>query len=81
MSSRAIEHAAWIADQSPDFPSGHDDTVWSPGVAHGRVHSPRPRTRRRTITRSSRFLQKYVFSTDHKIIAMQYMFTGMAMAC
>ncbi len=26
------------------------------------------------------FWQKYVFSTDHKIIAMQYMFTGMAMA-
>jgi cytochrome c oxidase subunit 1 len=25
------------------------------------------------------FLQKYVFSTDHKMIAMQYMFTGMAM--
>ncbi|MBW2294976.1 MAG: cbb3-type cytochrome c oxidase subunit I, partial [Deltaproteobacteria bacterium] len=23
--------------------------------------------------------QKYVFSTDHKMIAMQYMFTGMAM--
>ena len=26
------------------------------------------------------FFQKYVFSTDHKIIAMQYLFTGMAMA-
>jgi cytochrome c oxidase subunit 1 len=26
------------------------------------------------------FAQKYLFSTDHKIIAMQYMFTGMAMA-
>jgi len=26
------------------------------------------------------FWSKYVFSTDHKIIAMQYMFTGMAMA-
>jgi cytochrome c oxidase subunit 1 len=26
------------------------------------------------------FAQKYVFSTDHKMIAMQYMFTGMAMA-
>jgi cytochrome c oxidase subunit 1 len=26
------------------------------------------------------FLSKYVFSTDHKIIGMQYMFTGMAMA-
>jgi cytochrome c oxidase subunit 1 len=26
------------------------------------------------------FLSKYVFSTDHKMIAMQYMFTGMAMA-
>ena len=26
------------------------------------------------------FWQKYVFSTDHKIIGMQYMFTGMAMA-
>ncbi|HIG71070.1 MAG TPA: cytochrome c oxidase subunit I [Myxococcales bacterium] len=25
------------------------------------------------------FFQKYVFSTDHKMIAMQYMFTGMAM--
>jgi cytochrome c oxidase subunit 1 len=25
-------------------------------------------------------LRKYLFSTDHKIIAMQYMFTGMAMA-
>ena len=25
------------------------------------------------------FWQKYVFSTDHKMIAMQYMFTGMAM--
>ena len=26
------------------------------------------------------FWQKYVFSTDHKIIGLQYMFTGMAMA-
>jgi len=26
------------------------------------------------------FFQKYVFSTDHKMIAMQYLFTGMAMA-
>ena len=26
------------------------------------------------------FWQKYVFSTDHKIIGMQYMFTGMVMA-
>jgi cytochrome c oxidase subunit 1 len=25
------------------------------------------------------FVRKYLFSTDHKIIAMQYMFTGMAM--
>ena len=24
--------------------------------------------------------KKYFFSTDHKIIAMQYLFTGMAMA-
>ena len=24
------------------------------------------------------FWSKYVFATDHKIIAMQYMFTGMA---
>jgi cytochrome c oxidase subunit 1 len=26
------------------------------------------------------FWSTYVFSTDHKMIAMQYMFTGMAMA-
>ena len=26
------------------------------------------------------FIQKYFWSTDHKIIAMQYLFTGMAMA-
>jgi len=26
------------------------------------------------------FVQKYLWSTDHKMIAMQYMFTGMAMA-
>ena len=26
------------------------------------------------------FFEKYVFSTDHKMIAMQYLFTGMAMA-
>jgi cytochrome c oxidase subunit 1 len=26
------------------------------------------------------FLSKYIFSTDHKIIGLQYMFTGMAMA-
>ena len=26
------------------------------------------------------FIWKYVFSTDHKVIAKQYMFTGMAMA-
>ncbi|MBW2665837.1 MAG: cbb3-type cytochrome c oxidase subunit I [Deltaproteobacteria bacterium] len=26
------------------------------------------------------FVSKYVFSTDHKVIAMQYLFTGMAMA-
>ena len=25
------------------------------------------------------FWSKYVFSTDHKMIAMQYMFTGIAM--
>ena len=26
------------------------------------------------------FWQKYIFSTDHKVIAMQYMFTGIFMA-
>ena len=26
------------------------------------------------------FFRKYLWSTDHKIIALQYMFTGMAMA-
>ena len=26
------------------------------------------------------FFQKYLWSTDHKMIAMQYMFTGMFMA-
>ena len=26
------------------------------------------------------FGEKYLWSTDHKVIAMQYMFTGMAMA-
>ena len=26
------------------------------------------------------FFEKYIFSTDHKIIGMQYMFTGMLMA-
>ena len=26
------------------------------------------------------FLRKYIFSTDHKVIAMQYLFTGMFMA-
>ena len=26
------------------------------------------------------FWSKYIFSTDHKMIAMQYMFTGIAMA-
>ncbi len=26
------------------------------------------------------FWSKYIFSTDHKIIGFQYMFTGMAMA-
>ena len=26
------------------------------------------------------FLSKYIFSTDHKVIGMQYMFTGMVMA-
>ena len=30
--------------------------------------------------RSDRFIWKYVFSTDHKVIGKQYMFTGMAMA-
>ena len=25
-------------------------------------------------------MKKYLFSTDHKIIAMQYLFTGMGMA-
>ena len=25
------------------------------------------------------FVSKYIFSTDHKIIAMQYLFTGMLM--
>ena len=29
---------------------------------------------------SEGFLSKYVFSTDHKMIAMQYLFTGMGMA-
>ena len=27
------------------------------------------------------FISKYFFPLDHKIIAMQYLFTGMAMAC
>ena len=26
------------------------------------------------------FLSKYIFSTDHKVICMQYLFTGMIMA-
>jgi cytochrome c oxidase subunit I len=37
-------------------------------AAHG-AHHPEPS-----------FWSKYVFSTDHKMIAMQYMFTGMALA-
>lgn len=31
-------------------------------------------------THQESFIKKYFFSTDHKIIAMQYLFTGMAMA-
>ena len=31
-------------------------------------------------THEQNFFQKYLFSTDHKIIAMQYLFTGMLMA-
>ncbi len=31
-------------------------------------------------THEQSFFQKYLFSTDHKIIAMQYLFTGMFMA-
>jgi len=39
------------------------------GAAHGAHHHG-----------EMSFWSKYVFSTDHKMIAMQYMFTGMAMA-
>ena len=39
------------------------------GTAHGAHHRG-----------ETSFLRKYVISTDHKIIAMQYLFTGMAMA-
>ena len=37
------------------------------GHEHGHHHEPG-------------FVEKYLWSTDHKMIAMQYMFTGMAMA-
>jgi cytochrome c oxidase subunit 1 len=39
-----------------------------PHGAHGATHA------------EPSFFNKYLFSTDHKMIAMQYMFTGMAMA-
>jgi cytochrome c oxidase subunit 1 len=40
-------------------------------VAHHEEHAPHA---------EQGWVSKYLFSTDHKIIAMQYMFTGMAMA-
>ncbi len=39
-----------------------------PAASHGDSHPPQS------------FFHKYLWSTDHKVIAMQYMFTGMAMA-
>ena len=39
---------------------------------HGDDHDPDPH--------DQGFVSKYIFSTDHKIIGMQYMFTGMLMA-
>ena len=45
----------------------HIDTTPAHGAHHGGHHDPG-------------FVQKYLWSTDHKMIAMQYMFTGMAMA-
>jgi cytochrome c oxidase subunit 1 len=51
-------------------PAHHAHPEGSPGHGHDHAHGHHEQS----------FFVKYFWSTDHKMIAMQYMFTGMAMA-
>ena len=62
---------------SPSRPSTRRARRRSSAMAHPAETHPRPRTARTTTTEPG-WVSKYLFSTDHKMIAMQYMFTGMA---
>ena len=79
MIETAEQHAAWMAAEfDPGRRFGHGALVgggsrWRPPPlriphSHGHAHH------------APGFVEKYLWSTDHKMIAMQYMFTGMAMA-
>jgi cytochrome c oxidase subunit 1 len=52
-------------------PAHHAHPEGSPGHGHDHAHDHH---------HEQSFFLKYMWSTDHKMIAMQYMFTGMAMA-
>jgi cytochrome c oxidase subunit 1 len=52
-------------------PAHHAHPEGSPGHGHDHAHDHH---------HEENFFLKYFWSTDHKMIAMQYMFTGMAMA-
>ena len=54
-------------------------TATAHGHAHGHEHGARPRSRPRPhATRTpTNFLTRYVFSTDHKVIGIQFLFSGL----
>jgi len=56
-------------EESPHEPDAHEPDEHGGHGGHG-GHGEHPQS----------FFMKYLWSTDHKMIAMQYLFTGMAMA-
>ena len=57
-----------MSDESGSIESTHSDAHEHDAHGHGHGHH------------DEGWFKKYCWSTDHKIIALQYMFTGMAMA-
>ena len=79
------QHAAWIGEPVAAVVRRSRRAAGrrGAGVAAWRIaaeHATRRHARRARTTPSPAASSKYLFSTDHKMIAMQYMFTGMAMA-
>ncbi len=66
--TRAQAQPAPAGDDFEPEPHGPDADAHGGHGGHGEHHGPQT------------FFRKYLWSTDHKVIAMQYLFTGMAMA-